>query len=79
MDENMKYVNFYYQSNMSFVSMNLYSKRFAVTQRSVHIFRGQLQALTITSECLLEQRSAGKFGSHNAFLNVSHNFETHKL
>ena len=56
--------------------MNLYSRRFALTRLSVHIFRAQLQALKITSECLLDQRSSGKFGLLKAFLNVSHYFDT---
>ena len=57
--------------------MNLYSRLFALTRLSVHIFRAQLQALKITSECLLDQHSSGKFGHLKAFLNVSHYFDTH--
>jgi len=77
MDENIKYVNFCYHSNMSFLSMNFYSRIFALTRRSVHIFRAQLQALKITSEWLLDQRSSGKFGRLKAFISVFQYFDTH--
>lgn len=43
----------------------------------MYIFRTKLKAVTITSECILEQSISGKFGLRKAFLDVSHHFETH--